>query len=109
MNASTSFSPNKTVLTESTSTTEMGMCNSFDVCIQGIIGGVGVLLILTVLLVPVVIIVPVIVVAYKKEKSKMYSSLFLQMSRKSLTINPSSKYHINRLVVLHLLTTIFVL
>ena len=68
MSASTSFSPNKTVLTESTSTTEMGMCNSFDVCIQGIIGGVGVLLILTVLL--VVIIVPVIVVVYKKKKAR---------------------------------------
>ena len=55
-------------------------CNGFDVCIQGIIGGVGVLLILTVLL--VVIMVPVTIVVYKKKKKarRTFPTLFLNFS-----------------------------
>lgn len=65
MSAETTTSPAPTVLMTATATTDMGMCNGFDTCIQGIIGGVGGLILIILL---VTVVVSVIVVMYKKKK-----------------------------------------
>lgn len=93
--------------TNETTDMHMGPCSKFDTCIQGVIGGVGSLIIIVIL---VTVTVSVAVAVYKKRVKKagrkfhkfglyrlshkiIIITNISQMSRKKLTMKPSSKLH----------------